>query len=118
MEHHTVQRNKLVCNIPEEDINHPVDKDEASSETQVVFSYADAVRKASVSVSNEENRPEILGISLDGTSDRCLKKRLLVLDINGLLADIVSPPPKGHKADAIIAGRAGEKRLYYVFMNF
>lgn len=35
-----------------------------------------------------------------------LRKKLLILDINGLLADIVSPPPKDHKADTKIARRA------------
>lgn len=34
------------------------------------------------------------------------RKKLLVLDINGILADIVYPPPKGYKADTKIAGRA------------
>ncbi|PON73642.1 FCP1 domain containing protein [Trema orientale] len=34
------------------------------------------------------------------------RKKLLVLDINGLLADIVSPPPKEHKADTKISRRA------------
>ena len=38
---------------------------------------------------------------------RC-RKKLLILDINGLLADIVSPPPKVHKADTKIARRASE----------
>ncbi|XP_021845565.1 uncharacterized protein [Spinacia oleracea] len=34
------------------------------------------------------------------------RKKLLILDINGILADIVYPPPKGYKADTKIAGRA------------
>ncbi|EXB38122.1 hypothetical protein L484_021044 [Morus notabilis] len=41
-----------------------------------------------------------------------LRKKLLILDINGLLADIVSPPPKDHKADTKIARRAGKNRLF------
>lgn len=36
------------------------------------------------------------------------RRKLLILDINGLLADIVSPPPKDHKADVNIARRAGD----------
>jgi len=36
------------------------------------------------------------------------KKKLLVLDLNGLLADIVFPPPKHVKPDAIIAKKACE----------
>lgn len=42
---------------------------------------------------------------------RHLRKKLLILDINGLLADIVSPPPKEHKADTKIARRAGKNRF-------
>lgn len=38
-----------------------------------------------------------------------LRKKLLVLDVNGLLADIISRPPKNYKADAHIAGRASKK---------
>ncbi|KAF5480188.1 hypothetical protein F2P56_000954 [Juglans regia] len=34
-----------------------------------------------------------------------LRKKLLILDINGLLADIVRPPPKKCKSDINIAGR-------------
>lgn len=37
-----------------------------------------------------------------------LKKKLLILDVNGLLADIVSPLPKEYKAETKICGRAGE----------
>lgn len=42
--------------------------------------------------------------------EKCSKKKLLILDINGLLADIVYPAPKGYKADTKIAGRAIFKR--------
>lgn len=35
-------------------------------------------------------------------------KKLLILDINGLIADIVSPPPKGFASDIRIAGRASK----------
>ncbi|XVF60699.1 hypothetical protein PTKIN_Ptkin08bG0069300 [Pterospermum kingtungense] len=41
-----------------------------------------------------------------------LRKKLLVLDLNGLLADIVDRPPKNYKADAHIAGRAIFKRSF------
>ncbi|KAL8170449.1 hypothetical protein V2J09_022253 [Rumex salicifolius] len=34
------------------------------------------------------------------------RKKLLILDINGILADVVYPPPKGYKADIRISGRA------------
>ncbi|PRQ53353.1 putative FCP1 domain, HAD-like domain-containing protein [Rosa chinensis] len=46
-------------------------------------------------------------------------KKLLILDINGLIADIVSPPPKGFASDIRIAGRAIFKRPYYLdFLKF
>ncbi|KAK4801857.1 hypothetical protein SAY86_000060 [Trapa natans] len=48
-----------------------------------------------------------------------LGKKLLILDINGLLADIVSPPPKEFKADIKFARRAVFKRPFCMdFMNF
>ncbi|XP_031394385.1 uncharacterized protein LOC116205846 isoform X2 [Punica granatum] len=47
------------------------------------------------------------------------RKKLLILDINGLLADIVSPPPKECKADIKIARRAVFKRPFCTdFMKF
>ncbi|EOY03706.1 hypothetical protein QUC31_017596 [Theobroma cacao] len=41
-----------------------------------------------------------------------LRNKLLVLDLNGLLADIVYQPPKTFKADAYIGGRAIFKRPF------
>ncbi|TYG44100.1 hypothetical protein ES288_D11G071000v1 [Gossypium darwinii] len=41
-----------------------------------------------------------------------LRKKLLVLDVNGLLADIIYRSPKNYKADAYIAGRAIFKRPF------
>ncbi|KAB2055893.1 hypothetical protein ES319_A11G068400v1 [Gossypium barbadense] len=41
-----------------------------------------------------------------------LRKKLLVLDVNGLLADIIYRPSKNYKADAHIAGRAIFKRPF------
>ncbi|XP_048139845.1 uncharacterized protein LOC115727752 [Rhodamnia argentea] len=47
------------------------------------------------------------------------RRKLLILDINGLLADIVSPPPKDYKADIKIARRAVFKRPFCVdFLKF
>lgn len=44
-----------------------------------------------------------------------MRKKLLILDINGVLVDIVSPPPKDRKADINIARRAGENRsTFYI----
>ncbi|KAM7278717.1 hypothetical protein ACFE04_005851 [Oxalis oulophora] len=41
-----------------------------------------------------------------------LKKKLIILDINGLLADIVYRPPQEYEPDAFIAGRAVFKRPF------
>ncbi|KAL5176945.1 hypothetical protein HKD37_08G022792 [Glycine soja] len=47
------------------------------------------------------------------------QKKLIVLDLNGLLVDMVSPPPKYCKADAIIGRKAMFKRPFYLeFLNF
>ncbi|CAK8540749.1 unnamed protein product [Lathyrus sativus] len=55
-----------------------------------------------------------------GKSVGCLKKKLLILDINGILADIVSHPfPKKIKRDAMIAKKALFKRPFCSeFLNF
>lgn len=44
-----------------------------------------------------------------------LRNKLLVLDLNGLLADIVYQPPKTFKADAYIGGRASENLVLNFF---
>lgn len=36
------------------------------------------------------------------------RKKLLILDVNGVLADVVSPPPKDRKGDINILRRASE----------
>jgi hypothetical protein len=49
------------------------------------------------------------------------KKKLIVLDLNGLIVDIVFPPPKYAKPDAIVARKACENHLFYfilLFINF
>ncbi|KAG4911730.1 hypothetical protein JHK82_052332 [Glycine max] len=83
-------------------------------------SFTDEMKMTlAASVIKEDLSSEISKFSLDGTQVRSLKKRLIVLDINGLLADVVSPPPKGHKADATIARRAIFKRPSYLeFLEF
>lgn len=42
------------------------------------------------------------------------RRKLLILDINGLLADIVSPPPKDYKADIKFARRAGDSVTLFI----
>ncbi|XP_052731165.1 uncharacterized protein LOC108325832 [Vigna angularis] len=64
-------------------------------------------------------------IYVNGVEIRPLRKRLIILDINGLLADVVSPPPEDHEADVTIEGRANLnlisvfKRPFYLdFLKF
>lgn len=70
--------------------------------------YTDEMKTVPTSVINEYLSSKISECSLDGTQVRSLKKKLIILDINGLLADVVSPPPKDRKADATIARRASK----------
>ncbi|MED6149093.1 hypothetical protein PIB30_059179 [Stylosanthes scabra] len=60
------------------------------------------------SSNDEESISEVLRISsCVGGKVGCLKKKLIVLDINGLLVDLVYPPPNDQKPDTIIRGVAG-----------
>lgn len=46
------------------------------------------------------------------------RKKLLVLDINGLLADIISPIPKDYKSDINIARRASEQIFARALLSY
>ncbi|MED6220922.1 hypothetical protein PIB30_049472 [Stylosanthes scabra] len=49
----------------------------------------------------------------------CLKRKLIVLDINGVLAHLIFPAPPHHNADALIQGEAIYKRPFYLeFLKF
>ncbi|VFQ68521.1 unnamed protein product [Cuscuta campestris] len=50
------------------------------------------------------------GVTMD--VNPCLRRKLLILDLNGLLADIIMPPPKGFKPDASFMRRAVFKRPF------
>ncbi|KAL7608119.1 hypothetical protein Lser_V15G12925 [Lactuca serriola] len=52
------------------------------------------------------------GIQIMKTHVATSAKKLLILDVNGLLADIVSPPPKDLKSDKNISRRAIFKRPF------
>ncbi|XP_057463049.1 uncharacterized protein LOC130753116 [Actinidia eriantha] len=80
----------------------------------------DATRRACLAVLNkEDNFLEVSNPSPGRAPVACLRRKLLVLDINGLLADIVSPPPKECKADTNILRRAIFKRPFcYDFLEF
>ncbi|KAF7803091.1 ubiquitin-like domain-containing CTD phosphatase 1 [Senna tora] len=121
MESHEVDR------IPDECINNTksITPDEASNdddEKQLASSIADKIRNISISVSNEVDKSSgVSRISSVGTTSvlRPLKNKLLVLDVNGLLVDLVCPRPKDHKADTVITGRAVFKRPFYLeFLKF
>ncbi|CAI8605928.1 unnamed protein product [Vicia faba] len=74
--------------------------------------------KLSVSDKKEEDEKNLCNSSIE-ISIACLRKKLIVLDINGLLADIVSSPLKHVKPDAIIARKKLFKRPFYLeFLNF
>lgn len=83
---------------------------EKNSKEKVILSGAAENKQACLGVANEEdNSSKISHISLVRAHVGHLKKKLLILDINGLLADIIRPPPKKYKSDINIAGRASEK---------
>lgn len=71
-----------------------------------------------LSITNEEDRSKALPVPSIGKSVGCLKKKLLILDINGILVDVVSHPfPKKIKRDAMIAKKACEKFLLYLLFS-
>ncbi|XP_022885368.1 uncharacterized protein LOC111401730 isoform X1 [Olea europaea var. sylvestris] len=62
---------------------------------------------------------EDINIPLEKTSAHCIRKKLLVLDVNGLLVDISSVVPYDYDPDAIISKKAVFKRPYCDdFMKF
>ncbi|KAM1130602.1 hypothetical protein ACFX19_045936 [Malus domestica] len=70
-------------------------------------------------MNEEDNISGISNISTVRTPVCDTEKKLLILDINGLLADIVSPPPKGLASDIRIQRRAIFKRPFYLdFLKF
>ncbi|XP_014496436.1 ubiquitin-like domain-containing CTD phosphatase 1 isoform X2 [Vigna radiata var. radiata] len=93
---------------------------EANSGRQV--SRRDEMRKLSVSKSSKRKKKvkrKTLRISLVEPPTISLKKKLIVLDLNGLLVDIVFPPPRHRKADATVGRKALFKRPFYLdFLNF
>ncbi|GFY82932.1 haloacid dehalogenase-like hydrolase (HAD) superfamily protein [Actinidia rufa] len=74
----------------------------------------DATKRACLAVLNKEDYfLEVSNPSPGRAPVACLRRKLLVLDINGLLADIVSPPPKECKADTNILRRATMEFLLF-----
>ncbi|KAL1338233.1 hypothetical protein HN51_032916 [Arachis hypogaea] len=98
---HAAQSNNTDCDSPKECVADEIKSDKEFS-------------------SNEEASSEILRIcSCVGGKVGILKKKLLVLDINGLLVDLVYPPPNDQNPDTIIRGVAVFKRPFYLdFLKF
>jgi len=70
-------------------------------------------------VTDEEDEEENnLCISSIEIPIRCLRKNLIILDLNGLLVDIVSSHPKEVTPDATIARNSCKKNNYYFFVDF
>lgn len=61
---------------------------------------------------------QICKIYVNGIEIRPLRKRLIILDVNGLLADVVCPPPEDHMADVTIEGRASKNCFVICFYEF
>ncbi|KAL7190612.1 hypothetical protein ACSBR2_022819 [Camellia fascicularis] len=73
----------------------------------------DATERACLAVLNKkDNFVEVSHPSPERLPVACLRRKLLILDLNGLLADIVYPPPKECKADTNISRRAIFKRPF------
>ncbi|OIW12340.1 hypothetical protein TanjilG_32456 [Lupinus angustifolius] len=104
MEPYEVENNSIVCNIPMEDIKNTI-----KNESIVVHEIKH--EKDENEVSSQVSR-----ISLGGAQVGSLKKKLLVLDINGVLADILFPPPSDIKGEYAMIMRAasigGDLREY------
>ncbi|KAK7266579.1 hypothetical protein RIF29_19228 [Crotalaria pallida] len=120
---HAIERKNIFYSNSEEDIEKSMYTEipiaDKRKNHKKISSYVEVMRAVAVSGINEKFTSENMRISLTGTQFGCLKKKLIVLDINGLLADVVSPKPKGHKADATIARSAIFKRPFYCeFLEF
>lgn len=61
-----------------------------------------------VVTSRDPPAPWIPHSSLGNSQDVSHKTKLLILDVNGLLADFLSYEPDGYKADSFLGGKAGK----------
>lgn len=86
----------------------PIKNDDKISDTK-----SDDYSSIQIAKKNNEFKDE-----LEASPERVplghLRKKLLILDINGLLADIHSRTPKGYKADKRIAKKAGKHGVLIV----
>ncbi|XP_030953323.1 uncharacterized protein LOC115976278 isoform X4 [Quercus lobata] len=87
--------------------------DEKNGEEKFFAPAGDKIEQVCVAVADEgDKNSEISHISLLRAPVGHLRKKLLILDINGVLADIVLPAPKNCKPDFKFAGRARENDVY------
>ncbi|KAK9051442.1 hypothetical protein SSX86_028069 [Deinandra increscens subsp. villosa] len=89
-------------------------KESDNSKNKIVTggSTMDATEESGSQARNEDSMPpKILGSSGDNGHPHS-RKKLLVLDVNGLLVDILANPDEAHKPDTIIGSKAVFKRPY------
>lgn len=92
------------CMPPEEE-----NADTVKEEEEVVCFSASGETSISMDAIIEENAPLlVLDTSEKGDSIGSSRKKLLVLDVNGLLADFICYVPYGYKPDIIIGQKAGD----------
>ncbi|BAU01365.1 hypothetical protein VIGAN_11058600 [Vigna angularis var. angularis] len=89
----------------------------STESTVVAKGKRDEENTVSATDINEDLSIEVFKISLHETEIHPLKRRLIVLDINGLLAAVVSSPPKDRKPDITIGRRATEGGELRVFLE-
>ncbi|THG04216.1 hypothetical protein TEA_024476 [Camellia sinensis var. sinensis] len=76
----------------------------------------DATERACLAVLNrEDNFVEVSHPSPERLPVACLRRKLLILDLNGLLADIVCPPPKEKIIDGVVDYLLGDMKCKLLF---
>lgn len=87
----------------------PPGLENAETAKEEVVCFTDSGETSSVvnAMAEEETPPLVLDTSEKGDSIGSTTKKLLVLDVNGLLADFICYVPPGYKPDIIIRQKAG-----------
>ncbi|KAG6584401.1 hypothetical protein SDJN03_20333, partial [Cucurbita argyrosperma subsp. sororia] len=95
------------CCIPPE-----LDNAETVKEEVVCFSGSGETSSGVDAIIEEKTPTPVLDTSDKGDSIVCSRKKLLVLDVNGLLADFICYVPYGYKPDLVIGQKAVFKRPF------
>ncbi|XP_011650222.1 uncharacterized protein LOC101203219 isoform X1 [Cucumis sativus] len=92
----------------------PPGLENAETAKEEVVCFTDSGETSSVvnAMAEEETPPLVLDTSEKGDSIGSTTKKLLVLDVNGLLADFICYVPPGYKPDIIIRQKAVFKRPF------